>query len=106
MWWAGCELHVIAGIFALVNGMGRFVEEAYRGEPQTPIFFGLRLYQWMATLSVIAGAILTTLPMHGEAPAPQFSATTLIIAVAVGLISGIALGVDIPSSNRRFSRLA
>ena len=106
MWWAGCELHVIAGIFALVNGMGRFVEEAYRGEPQTPIFFGLRLYQWMATLSVIAGAILTTLPMHGEAPKPQFSITTLLIAAAVGLISGIALGVDIPSSNRRFSRLA
>ena len=42
-------------------GLGRFVEEAYRGEVQTPFLFGLRLYQWMAILSIVLGAICTTI---------------------------------------------
>ena len=105
MWWAGCELHLIAGVFGMMNGFGRFVEEAYRGEPQTPVIFGLRLYQWIATLSVVAGGILTSLPLHGAAPAPSFSAEVVWIALGIGVVCGAAMGVDVPGSGRRFSRL-
>ena len=40
----------------------------YRGEPQTPVFGRLRLYQWTAVSTVVAGAIITTL---GGAGAPR-----------------------------------
>ena len=106
MWWAGCELHMIAGVFGLLSGMGRFVEEAYRGEPQTAVFARLRLYQWLAAVSVVAGGILTSVPLHAAAPRPALNAVAAILAGIIGLVAGAALGVDLPASNRRFARLA
>ncbi|HWI57148.1 MAG TPA: prolipoprotein diacylglyceryl transferase family protein, partial [Bacillota bacterium] len=45
----------IAGLYLLLAGLSRFVEEAYRGEPQTWRFAGLPLYQWMAVGSLVFG---------------------------------------------------
>ena len=61
LWMFGAPLHVIGGLYLLANGLGRFVEEAYRGEPQTPIYARLRLYQWLALAQMIAGGLITAL---------------------------------------------
>lgn len=104
LWASGCPLLLISGIYALGNGFARFVEEAYRGEPQTPGALGLRLYQWMAIGSVILGAVLTTVPSPASLPL-QFSWLGLTSAAAFALITGVAMGVDFPESNRALARL-
>ena len=95
----------VGGTYLVLSGLARFVEEAYRGEAQTPIEKGLRLYQWIAAAGVVAGALLTTLPapLLTQPLHPSFAA--LASAVAMGMITALALGVDFPGSSRRFSRL-
>ena len=61
MWSAGAPLPLIVGLYLVLAGLARFVEESYRGEPQTPIVCGLRLYQWFALLSAGAGAAVMSL---------------------------------------------
>lgn len=107
LWSLGATLSVIAGGYLILAGVSRFVEESYRGEPQTPILGGLRLYQWLAVLSVVAGALLTTVP-SGAAPGrwPAFDLRIVVSAVLYGLLCWFAMGVDVPGSTRRFARLA
>lgn len=104
LWFSGCPLSLICGVYAIGNGISRFVEEAYRGEPQTSIVWGLRLYQWIAVGSVILGALLTTLHWPG-APALAPSVPGVLWALAFGAISGAAMGVDLPEANRPLARL-
>jgi prolipoprotein diacylglyceryltransferase len=107
LWALGASLGLIAGLYLLLVGCARFVEESYRGEPQTAIVRGLRIYQWFAIAFVVSGAVLTTLPVVA-APAPTFRGVSVLVpvALAVGALCGIAMGVDFPRSNRRFARLA
>jgi len=106
LWAAGAPLPMIAGLYLVLAGLARFVEEAYRGEPATPIMAGLRLYQWFALLSVVIGAIVMSFHSISHVPAADPSWAALGAAVLVGLVYGFAMGVDFPASNRRFSRLA
>ena len=106
LWFVHAPFSMIAGMYLILTGLGRFVEEAYRGEPQTPIFGGLRLYQWIAILSAVAGAVLTALPATGVPAVPQFSWDSLLAGFGFGLFTWFALGVDFPDSNKRFARLA
>jgi prolipoprotein diacylglyceryltransferase/protein-S-isoprenylcysteine O-methyltransferase Ste14 len=105
LWKLHYPLHFIGGVYLLLNGLGRFVEEAYRGEPQTPVFAGLRLYQWIALATILAGALLTALGRSGAAPVPEFHWQALGVAAVFGVVCWIALGVDFPDSNRRLARL-
>jgi prolipoprotein diacylglyceryltransferase/protein-S-isoprenylcysteine O-methyltransferase Ste14 len=98
-------LHFVGGVYLLLGGFGRFVEEAYRGEPQTPVYAGLRFYQWVALGTVIAGAVITVAPSSAPAPAPVPNGASFAAAALFGLLSWFALGVDFPDSNRRFARL-
>jgi protein-S-isoprenylcysteine O-methyltransferase Ste14 len=103
----GASDPILLGVYLMLAGFARFVEEAYRAEPQTPVLGGLRLYQWCALFSVAAGLVCTSLPGTGSPggfiapPAPLWW-----YGAGVGLLYGIAMGVDFPGSNRRFSRLA
>ena len=106
LWSCHVALPLLCGVYLLLNGLGRFCEEAYRGEPQTPIFARLRLYQWVAIGQVTAGAVLTTIPGGGQAPAAHPNLGGTMVAAAFGFVYWFALGVDFPSSRRRFSRLA
>lgn len=106
LWFVHASFGMIAGMYLILTGLGRFVEEAYRGEPQTPILGGLRLYQWIAILSVVAGSVLTALPTTGMPAAPRFSWDSVLAGFGFGLFTWFALGVDFPDSNRRFARLA
>ncbi|MBI3662008.1 MAG: prolipoprotein diacylglyceryl transferase [Acidobacteria bacterium] len=105
LWALHAQLHLIAGLYLILNGLGRFVEEAYRGEPQTRVVARLRMYQWMAIGSIVAGALLTALGQGAPAPAPQFSMMSLFPAFAFGAMCWFSLGVDFPHANRRFARL-
>ncbi len=94
----------ITGIYFILNGLGRFTEESFRGEAQTPYWAGMRIYQWIALLNVILGAFFTTLP-YGKTLSFQFNFESLFLAIAIGLLVTVASGVDFPESNRRFARL-
>ena len=95
----------IFGIYLILTGIGRFVEEAYRGEVQTPILKGLRLYQWTAIITVLLGIIMTCIHIELMIIASDFGIQTLVSAIIGGLFTAFAMGVDFPQSNARFSRL-
>ncbi len=65
---------LIFGIYLILSSAGRFVEEAYRGEPQTATIFGLHLYQWIAVTLAIAGAVITTVK---SSPLPAATLTSV-----------------------------
>ena len=95
----------IAGAYFILVGLSRFVEEHFRGEPQTMSIGGLRLYQWLALMFVIGGAALTTIA-GASAPRPALPGWSVLLPLAVlALVTYAAYGVDMPRSNRRFSRL-
>jgi prolipoprotein diacylglyceryltransferase/protein-S-isoprenylcysteine O-methyltransferase Ste14 len=105
LWIAGAPLTFIAGAYLIVAGLTRFVEEHFRGEPQTRVIAGLRLYQWMSIASLVAGCVLTALPSPPAPAMEGMSLTTFAVALAAGLVASIAYGVDFPDSKRRFARL-
>jgi len=104
LWVLGCPLALVCGLYGIGNGLARFVEEAYRGEPQTLVIGGLRLYQWIAIASVLVGAALTTLSSPA-APALAFSAPGILWGLVFGILAGAAMGVDFPESNQPLARL-
>ncbi len=104
LWSVRAPLTSIGGVFLMLNGLGRFVEEAYRGEPQTRIVAGLRLYQWIAVGTVVAGAVILTI-RSAPAPRAHFTWAGIGAAALFGGIAALALGFDAPASNRRFGRL-
>ena len=106
LWSRHLPLHFVCGIYCVLMGLGRFVEEAYRGEPQTPKIAGLRLYQWIALGVTVGGAVITAIGRSTPAPEPRFTAAVILPATAFAVLTGFSLGVDFPNSNRRFARLA
>jgi prolipoprotein diacylglyceryltransferase len=96
---------MVGGVYLILSGIGRFVEEAYRGEPQTPIFWRLRLYQWIAIVTVVAGASITPLrtPLT---PEPVLHFSSVFVSLACGMVAWFVSGIDFPESNRRFARLS
>jgi hypothetical protein len=96
---------MICGIYFLLSGAGRFAEEAYRGEPQTLVWCGLHLYQWIAAFTFVLGAVFTVIPsptMNSFAP---LSAGSILLAIACAAICWFVSGVDFPEASRRFARL-
>jgi len=96
---------MVGGVYLILSGLGRFVEEAYRGEPQTAIVAGLRVYQWMAIASVIVGAVITTI--KGAPLTPEFAPhpSSWLVGLACGVLAWLITGVDFPESTVRFARL-
>lgn len=98
---------LIIGLYLILSGIARFVEESYRAEPQTRVVAGLHIYQWLAVAQAMAGILTTTIsgtPMAGSFVRP--SPLLVAGAAAMAVLTGAAMGVDLPASNRRFSRLA
>lgn len=94
----------IIGLYFILNGTGRFVEESFRGEAQTPYWAGMRIYQWIAIINIIAGAFFTAIPNSGTLKF-QPNIESFLLALIMGGLVTIASGVDFPESNRRFARL-
>lgn len=106
LWIAGAPLTFIAGSYFILSGLERFVEEHYRGEPQTRVVGGLRLYQWLSIASVVIGAAVMTLPSAVAPRAASLSGSTLLVSFLCGAVAAFVYGADFPESNRRFARLA
>jgi hypothetical protein len=105
LWAEHASLHLIVGLYFMLSGMGRFVEESFRGEPQTKVVAGLRLYQWSAIASVALGALFTAFGSTEIAPDPYWRWGVVLPALGFGLLVWCAMGLDFPDSQRRFSRL-
>jgi len=106
LYWLQVNAAMIGGIYLILSGTGRFVEEAYRGEPQTAVFRGLRLYQWIAILTLIVGAIVTTVTDAPAPPRPGLESSSVLIAFVCAMAAWFVTAIDFPESNRRFARLA
>lgn len=106
LYYAHVAASVITGMYFVLTGLSRFAEENYRGEPQTKIKWGLRIYQWAAIIFVIVGIALTCVPSSPGAPfSLRFDPGLLITSLASGLVYAFAMGMDFPKSTKRFSRL-
>lgn len=105
VWTADPPASMIVGLYLLLTGLTRFVEEHHRGEPQTKVHAGLHSYQWLCIAMFAAGAICTCLPAPPALPADAAPPSAWLVSLAVGLIYAFAMGVDFPASNRRFSLL-
>jgi protein-S-isoprenylcysteine O-methyltransferase Ste14 len=105
--WTLCApLPLIIGLYLILGGMGRFIEESHRGEPQTARFGGLRIYQWLAIAGAAAGVFLTAIPGPHYINQVEFVPSAIAYSVVFGLFTAFSMSVDFPASPRRFSRLA
>ncbi len=105
IWIAHVALSLIIGLYFILSGIGRFAEEGWRGEPQTQVVAGLKLYQWAAVVSILMGGLFSVIVDPNAAPSPEFRWSILAPASLFGLFVWFAMGLDFPESNRRFSRL-
>jgi membrane-associated phospholipid phosphatase len=96
---------VICGIYFLLSGAGRFAEEAYRGEPQTLVWCGLHLYQWIAAFTFVLGAVFTTIPSPAMNAFTPISTSSVLLAIVCAITCWFVSGVDFPEVTRRFARL-
>ena len=96
---------VIFGLYLLLSSAGRFVEEAYRGEPQTATVCGLHLYQWIATTLGVAGAVITTVRSSPLPVAAPLRLSSVVLALGCAAVAWFVTGIDFPESSRRFARL-
>lgn len=94
----------VAGMYLILNGSFRFVEESLRGEPQTPYFMGMRVYQCLAMASILLGIFLTCVESPSF-PSGRFDGNLVLYSILYGCMVLFAYGIDFPESNRRFSRL-
>ncbi|HOY96398.1 MAG TPA: prolipoprotein diacylglyceryl transferase, partial [Catalimonadaceae bacterium] len=95
---------VIVGIYLILSSLARFVEEAYRGETQTMYWNGMRLYQWLAIVGLMAGICLTCIPSTERCDF-QWTGSNCIWSLAIGILAFVAYGVDFPNSRKPFARL-
>lgn len=103
----GLDAVVIVSAYLVLTGLGRFVEEGMRGEPQTPIWRGLSLYQWLCVALVGSGMAVVFLANAGALPSPAWpDARGVVMAAVVSLFWTVGLSVDWPWTGWRFSRLA
>jgi len=103
----GAPETLVLGVYLILSGCARFVEESYRGEPQTPRVGGLRIYQWFAVATLLGGVAASMVPV-AAAPSDFRWPTPALLAWAALVFVGTsaAMGMDFPGSDRRFSRLA
>ncbi len=105
LWTISAPLSMIAGLYLVLAGLARFVEESLRGEPQTRTIAGLHTYQWFAVVSVIVGACMTAVSTPHASAMLDASWPALYLAIGIGTAYACAMGVDFPKSNRLYSRL-
>ena len=105
LWSLHVEAQFLCGVYLALSGLGRFVEESYRGEPQTPIVARLRIYQWIAVATLAAGAIITAVGRSAALPPAHLDTASVAAAAGFALLTWFALGVDFPASQKRFARL-
>ncbi len=105
LWSLHAPLSFIGGAYLILVGAGRFVEEHFRGEPQTRVVGGLRMYQWLGIVMIVAGAAVACIATPSAPSAAGLHPSTILPLLGLFLACYAAYGVDSPDSSRRFSRL-
>jgi protein-S-isoprenylcysteine O-methyltransferase Ste14 len=107
LWSQSIPMTFIIGLYLILSGLGRFVEEAFRGEIQTPTKGGLKLYQWLALLTIVVGMIITCISSPRTPLLHHFeiSFSACVHGLLLGLLGLFLYGVDFPHSQKRFSQL-
>ncbi len=107
LWTLHVQHSLIIGLYFVLSGIVRFIEEGYRGEAQTKIIARLPIYQWLAIISVVTGMLIMLLTT-GVTPGITFSFWPQATAsgVIAFFICWFAYGMDFPNSNVIFSRLS
>lgn len=102
----GSQSANVISVYLILSSLARFVEETYRGEPQTPRLAGLNIYHWFSIVGLIVGTVFTMIPSENIAFA-GFPTDPVIWAgaMAFGILVAFIMSVDLPKSSRRFSRL-
>lgn len=107
LWYSNVCLILIVSLYFILIGLSRFVEETYRGEIQTPIYYKLTIYQWMSILFVFIGIFISIIPFDDYQRLKfNFHYEYLPVSIGFGLIVAFATSVDFPESHMRFSRLS
>jgi len=106
LWSLHVDTTLIAGLYLILSGLGRFIEEFFRGDPQIFVLSKFRLNQLMAIISVIAGALIMIANSGQKPPEPNFNFLTVIVAILFGLITFFTMGIDFPNSTRPFARVS
>lgn len=97
---------LLAGLYFMLAGLTRFVEEAYRGEPQTGRHAGLSNYQWLSIGFIGIAFIIWNIPSSMVAvPSPAWPGGALALGLVLGLLYAFCMSTDFPGSGRRFGRL-
>jgi hypothetical protein len=95
----GAPASFVVAVFLVGNAAARFVEEAYRGEPQTPVYKGLKLYQWLALGQFLLGCLFAMVD-SGAAGLPSTGLGDWIpmaaISFAFAAVASIAFSVELP----------
>ena len=107
LWYSSCPLHLIISLYFILVGLARFVEEAFRGEKQTPIHCKLTIYQWMSIVFVCIGILISISTSDDSIRLHSLPRRAYVFpSMLFGLLVAFAMGMDFPDSTTRFSRLA
>lgn len=102
---AGASAPIVVAAYLVLTSIARFIEEGYRGEPQTPRLAGLPIYQWLAVAMLLCGVALSFVAGPRFQPANALSPASVSVALLLGLAAVLALSVDFPDSKKPLSRL-
>ncbi len=106
LWCTGLPAGLLIGLYFVLAGLSRFVEEAYRGEPQTGRHGGLSDYQWLAVGFVCLAFVFWNIPSAMvPVPLPSWNSEALVPGGLLGVLYAFCMSMDFPDSNKRFSRL-
>ncbi|WP_303191200.1 prolipoprotein diacylglyceryl transferase family protein [uncultured Akkermansia sp.] len=106
LWYGGMPAGLLIGLYFMLSGLSRFVEEAYRGEPQTLRHAGLSDYQWLSVGFAGLAFVFWNIPSSMiPVPAPEWHVSSLLPGVLLGLLYAFCMSTDFPDSNKRFARL-
>lgn len=102
---SGTPATFVGGLYLILSSLARFAEEQYRGEPQTPRFLDLAVYQWLAIGIFLLGILVTMLGSPSVAMGNLRLGASLLASLGAGVVAAVFMSVDFPKSRRRFSRL-
>ncbi|UJR14463.1 hypothetical protein I4U23_001460 [Adineta vaga] len=106
LWYSNISLSLIISLYFILIGLSRFVEEQFRGEIQTMIYYRLKIYQWTAIIFVLIGICFSMIPFYDNIHLNlQCKYEYIIPSILFGLIVVPVMGVDFPESKKKFSRL-
>ena len=90
LWFGEVPMAFVVGVYLILAGLGRFVEERFRGEPNQWVVAGLPFHQWCALAGILLGAGVAVLGSNPPPPGLHLDPWIGGGAVAAGVVAGFA----------------